>query len=74
MSRETHFSIQGKRRNQSEHEIQAEMDQNKPKYPNKLAKDKPCPMGLEQWTLGQPKYQVWGRLEPRAGRPTTMVG
>ena len=35
MSRETHFLVQGKRRNQSEHEIQAETDQNKPKYPSK---------------------------------------
>ena len=35
MSRKTHFSIQGKRHNQLEHEIQAEMDQNKPKDPSK---------------------------------------
>ena len=37
MSRETHFLVQGKRRNQSEHEIQAEIDQNKLKYPSKQA-------------------------------------
>ena len=37
MSRETHFLVQGKRRNQSEHEIQAETDQKKPKYPSKQA-------------------------------------
>ena len=37
MSRETHFLVQGKRHNQSEHEIQAETDQNKPKYSSKPA-------------------------------------
>ena len=37
MSRETHFSVQGKRRNQSEHEIEAEMDQNKSMHPSKPA-------------------------------------
>ena len=32
------------------------------------------PMDLGQGTPGQPKCQVWGRLEPRAGRPTYQVG
>ena len=45
-SMETHFSVKDKRCIKSEHEIQAEMDQNKPKYPSKQALDRPCPMGL----------------------------
>ena len=37
MSRKTHSTDQGKRRNQSENENQAELDQNKPKHPSKFA-------------------------------------
>ena len=37
MSRKTHSIDQGKMRNQQEHENQAETDQNKSKYQNKLA-------------------------------------
>ena len=37
MSRKTHSTDQGKRRNQSKHENQAELDQNKSKDLSKLA-------------------------------------
>ena len=74
MSRKTQSTDQGKMRNQPENASQAQLDQNKPMHPSKPAKDKPCPMGLGQGTPGQPKCKVWGRLEPRASRPTYQVG
>ena len=70
MSRETHSTDQGKMRNQSENTSQAQLDQNKPMHPSKPAQDRPRPMGLGQGGLGQLAGRSWGRLEPRAGRPS----